>query len=846
MKRSVQGYLKEWKRALMIEIDHLKEHGGERHILRDGRLLIRGQEEFIYLFQLSSDLYLPDGVPVRFVFQGEEDRGEVIGAEGQELILKLPLYLGSVVEEIDIYSEPWELLESLTARLDEIAENKQKRARIKRLMSGEAPVKHTEKRVENALHEVILRSHYNATTYIWGPPGTGKTYTLARIVASHYRKGRKVLVLAHSNAAIDVLMVAFTSYAEEKELFKPGAVIRYGTSRNQQVKAHPSLLSSKLVEAENPHLARKREFLEEERRRLTYGHAHQLARVDEQLQHVRSAIAELEKELIGQGKVIGVTLSKAATDRVIYEQEYDLIVVDEMSMAYVPQIAFAASLGKRVVVCGDFKQLPPIAMSEHAYVNQWLKEDLFHQAGIAGGTEKGKEPPHLFMLTRQRRMHEQIAAFTNQYIYENKVSNHPSVRTKQNIAGHLPFPNEAAVLLNMKEIGAFALKDISTDSRFNLLSALLAVSYIIRAQKNGVTSIGYVTPYKAQARLVNSIIQELLPGKGILAATVHKFQGSECDMMIFDLVDSFPQSRPGVLLTDKKGDRLVTVAMTRARGKLLVMADADYIKGRVPKERAVSKMIDYFSEQGKIYEQNDYLSQLIQNKHLVWYKAVDTEQWKKDIKNVKKSMMICVPYASNVTKEEWELLNEMKGTLTILTKEPSSVPIKRGNVIPSQNPLTFSIMDEKVCWINQPYANSSFPSARLYAPDSIDLLIRYMDWTPSVIEEKQENLSLKAGKADYPLSKYLDIWERCPECNSRREAEVTAKGKVRLLCHYCGNTGGVTRFILERYIQYADIRCAPCGKELESISEEGHVYAKCPRCEKTIQPRQLFNLSKKV
>ncbi|MDQ0245465.1 KaiC/GvpD/RAD55 family RecA-like ATPase/DNA-directed RNA polymerase subunit RPC12/RpoP [Bacillus fengqiuensis] len=840
MKRSVQGYLKEWKRALMIEIDHLKEHGGERHILRDGRLLVRGQDEFIYLFHLSSDLYLPDGAPVRFVFQGEEDKGEVVATEGEELMLKLSLYIGGVVEEIHIYSEPWELLESLVARLDEAAESKQKRARMKRLISGEAPVKHTEKHVENPLHEVILRSHYNAITYIWGPPGTGKTYTLARIVASHYRKGRKVLVLAHSNAAVDVLMLAFASYAEEKKLFKPGAVIRYGASRSEQIKAHSSLLSSKLVETENPHLAHKREFLEEERKRLAYGNAHQLARVDEQLQHVRSALAELEKELIERGKVVGVTLSKAATDRVIYEQEYDLIVVDEMSMAYVPQIAFAASLGKRTVVCGDFKQLPPIAMSEHAYVNQWLKEDLFHQAGIAERTEKGSEHPHLFMLTRQRRMHERIAAFTNQYIYEGKVSNHPSVRTKQNIARHLPFPNEAAVLLNMEEIGAFALKDISTDSRFNLLSALLAVSYMIRAQKGGMTSIGYVTPYKAQARLVSSIVRELLPGKGILAATVHKFQGSECDMMIFDLVDSFPQSRPGVLLTDKKGDRLVNVAMTRARGKLLVMADAEYMKGRVPKERAISKMMGHFLEQGNIYEPNEYLSQLIQDKHLVWYKAIDIEQWKKDVKNVKKSIFVCVPHASQVSKDEWKLLNEAKGTLTILTKEPSSVPINRANVISSQNPLTFSIMDEKICWINQPYTNLSFPSARLYAPDSIDLLIGYMDWTSSGIEEKQENLSIKAGKTDYPLSKYLDIWERCPECNSRREAEVTAKGKVRLLCHYCGNTGGVTRFILERYIQYADIRCAPCGKELESISENGHVYAKCPRCQKTVQPRQLF------
>lgn len=840
MERSVQGYLKEWKRALIIEIDHLKEHGGERHILRDGRLLARGQEEFIYLFHLSSDLYLPDGAPVRFVFQGEEDKGEVVATEGQELMLKLPLYIGGGVEEIDIYSEPWELLESLVARLDEIAEIKQKRSRIKRLMSGEAPVKHAERRAENALHEVVLRSHYNATTYIWGPPGTGKTYTLARIVASHYRKGRKVLVLAHSNAAVDVLMLAFTSYAEEKKLFKPGEVIRYGTSRNEQVKAHLSLLSSKLVEAEHPHLAQKRESLEEERKRLTYGSAHELARVDEQLHHVRSAIAELEKELIEQGKVVGVTLSKAAADRVIYEQEYDLIVVDEMSMAYVPQIAFAASLGKKIVVCGDFKQLPPIAMSEHAYVNQWLKEDLFHQAGIAERTEKGTEHPNLFMLTRQRRMHEQIAVFTNRYIYGNKVSNHPSVQKKQHMANHLPFPNEAAVLLNMKGIGAFALKDISTDSRFNLLSAVLAVSYIVRAQKSGMTSIGYVTPYKAQARLVSSIVQELLPGKGIMAATVHKFQGSECDMMIFDLVDSFPQSRPGVLLTDQKGDRLVNVAMTRARGKLLVMSDIDYMKGRVPKERAVSKLIGHFSEQGKIYEPNDYLSQLIQNKHLVWYKAIDNEQWKKDVRNVKRSIMICVPHASKVTKDEWKLLSDTKGTLTILTKEPSFVPINGANIIASQNPLTFSIIDEKICWINQPYMSSVVPSARLYAPDSIDLLVSYMDWTSSDIEEKQEKLSLKAGKADYPLVKYLDIWERCPECNSRRDAEVTAKGKVRLLCHYCGNTGGVTRFILERYIQYADVRCAPCDKELESVSEQGYVYAKCPRCQKTVQPRQLF------
>jgi hypothetical protein len=841
MTRSVKGYIKEWKRALSIEMDHLKEHGGERHLLKEGRLLLRGQEEFVYLFQMTSDLYVPDGVPVRLLFQGEDIRGEVVATEDRELVIKLPCFIGDMVEEADVYSEPWELLEALTNRLDEIKEVKQKRARVKRLMSGEAPVKHTIKPAKNSLHEVILRSHYNATTYIWGPPGTGKTFTLARIAASHYRKGNKVLVLAHSNAAVDVFMLAFTSYVQEKGLFKAGAIIRYGTTRNEQVKAHHALLSSKLVELEHPHLVRKREQLEEERKGLRQGSAHRLSLVEERLQRVRSAIAELERELVEHGKVVGTTLSKAATDRVIYEREYDIVIVDEMSMAYVPQIAFAASLGKRVVVCGDFKQLPPIAMSDHAYVNEWLKEDLFHQAGIAGMVAKGREHPHLFMLKQQRRMHEQIAAFTNKHIYENKVWNHPAVKDKQRIAEHLPFPGEAALLLNMNGIGAYALKDASTDSRFNLLSALLAVSYMVRARKSGLSSVGYVTPYKAQARLVDSMIQELIPNSGVAAATVHKFQGSECDMIVFDLVDGIPQSRPGVLLTEEKGDRLVNVAITRARGKLLIMGDVDYIKGRVPKERAVLKLMEHFVDQGQTVEPNDYLKQLVQHKKLIWYKATDDRQWEKDIQNAKQSILLSVPYASRLSKAVWSLLAKAKGKVTILTKEPSAVAVKQAEIIPSQNPLAFSIIDERVFWLNKPYAEVFFPAARLFAPAAVDLLTTYIDFSPVEIKETEKAVFFKTGKPHYPLSKYLDIWERCPDCNSRREAEVTPRGKVRLLCHYCGNTGGVTRFILERYIQYVDLECRTCGKAFEAVSQDGQVYAECPGCRQKAETRQLLD-----
>ena len=68
----------------------------------------------------------------------------------------------------------------------------------------------------------------------------------------------------------------------------------------------------------------------------------------------QKAKIKVEKEYIENAKVIGATLSKCAIDSLIYERTFDLVVVDEVSMAYVPQIALVASLGKRIVVCGDF------------------------------------------------------------------------------------------------------------------------------------------------------------------------------------------------------------------------------------------------------------------------------------------------------------------------------------------------------------------------------------------------------------------------------------------------------------------------------------------------------------
>ena len=81
------------------------------------------------------------------------------------------------------------------------------------------------------------------------------------------------------------------------------------------------------------------------------------------------------------------------------------------------------------------------------------------------------------------------------------------------------------------------------------MSGLVAMQMMLIGLLDGVQSIGVVTPYRAQSRFLSTCIREILQRTKyqnipVLAATVHKFQGSERDMMIFDTVDSYPQERP--------------------------------------------------------------------------------------------------------------------------------------------------------------------------------------------------------------------------------------------------------------------------------------------------------------
>jgi hypothetical protein len=63
-------------------------------------------------------------------------------------------------------------------------------------------------RINSLQKQSVVRMQSDAIHLLWGPPGTGKTYTVGVSIAEHLRNGKTCLLLSTSNAAVDELVRA--------------------------------------------------------------------------------------------------------------------------------------------------------------------------------------------------------------------------------------------------------------------------------------------------------------------------------------------------------------------------------------------------------------------------------------------------------------------------------------------------------------------------------------------------------------------------------------------------------------------------------------------------------------
>jgi superfamily I DNA and/or RNA helicase len=142
-----------------------------------------------------------------------------------------------------------------------------------------------------------------------------------------------------------------------------------------------------------------------------------------------------------------------------------------------------------------------------------------------------------------------------------------------------PVPGEPAVLISFLPEDGSAVEQTLDGSRVNKKSAEFITKLVCQYLNDDPTAIvGVIAPYRGQVtyirRLVREIPLRLEQTKRLRLGTVHAFQGSEADVIVWDLVDT-RNHKIGRLYHQDAGERLTNVAISRAKGKLVIVGDPD-------------------------------------------------------------------------------------------------------------------------------------------------------------------------------------------------------------------------------------------------------------------------------
>ncbi|NLB66809.1 MAG: AAA family ATPase [Lentisphaerae bacterium] len=325
--------------------------------------------------------------------------------------------------------------------------------------------------------------------------------------------------------------------------------------------------------------------------------------LDGRITEVDAKLSEVEREVINKAAVLGATLTKAYLSDDIQARKFDTVILDEASMAPIPALWAATLLAeKNLVLVGDFKQLPPIVLSNNDLTKKWLGRDIFEASGMKAKWIKKETPPYFIPLLQQRRMLPEIAEVANLF-YDSQLDN--AFTAPEQYRDYESFKHwyvkdwkydNPIVLVDTAPLNAWVTSVVKhgNSSRLNFLSATVAVDIAEQLlspdrpsrEEGAPKRILIVSPYRAHAKLVTVLLKDFAGLQNeVVAGTAHSFQGSEADVVIFDTVIDEPHFRANLFMPSLDEDLkcLLNVALTRAKFRLFILADFDYCLKQGPK-----------------------------------------------------------------------------------------------------------------------------------------------------------------------------------------------------------------------------------------------------------------------
>ena len=348
--------------------------------------------------------------------------------------------------------------------------------------------------------------------------------------------------------------------------------------------------------------------------------------LDTRMTELTARLDEIEKEVIASARVVAATLTKCYVGSELKDEKFDALIVDEISMALPPLLFVAARLAhRRMILVGDFKQLPPIVRSDSELSNARLRQDAFHLSGIVDDSDKIISDV-LAQLRTQRRMLPPIADVARYISYgQNDLRDHDKVCAKyKNLLDEAnsswpPFlPRNALVIADTADVHCWCGRQAGSLSRFNFYSAVIACELAAmaaasrpRPQDGDVPKIGIITPYAAQRRILKRLIDGMKLESWVRVGTVHTFQGGEADLVIFDVVLDEPYYTArlcsGRAPAPKEVKRDLNVAVTRAGLKFVLLGSSEWLHAHAGRTSGLGRLWHYIKEEADLVSVRELL-----------------------------------------------------------------------------------------------------------------------------------------------------------------------------------------------------------------------------------------------
>lgn len=295
------------------------------------------------------------------------------------------------------------------------------------------------------------------------------------------------------------------------------------------------------------------------------------------------------KEIIEQyTKINASTCQQAVSKKSFGKMDgliYDYVIIDEAARANPLDLLIPMSLGRKIILVGDHKQLPHILEPEivkqlieakkDPEVEKFVKNSLFERLFDLLNKNKDAFGVRTTMLTEQYRMHPVIGTFVSDQFYEGKLKN--GVTKEQRKTNVTRYDEKAIAWLNV-DAEKGPEKGTSKESKYRPaeVERLQKELYHVLQQTTDET-IGIITFYKRQLVEIEAIIKTFpeVDQLRIEVGTVDSFQGKEFDFVFLSTVRSNKRQEVGFV---SNANRL-NVAFSRAKRVLAVIGDRATICG---------------------------------------------------------------------------------------------------------------------------------------------------------------------------------------------------------------------------------------------------------------------------